>query len=72
MMPEPPGCGPYPSARGRRARSTIREYPPERRPLKSETAAVIATAAAKSKAFEFLLLNQNISPREFLFNVAAL
>ena len=36
MMPEPPGRGPYPSARGRRARSAIREYPPERRPLKSE------------------------------------
>jgi hypothetical protein len=27
MMPEPPGCGPYPSARGRRARSATGEYP---------------------------------------------
>ena len=28
MIPEPPGCGPYPSARGRRTRSAVREYPP--------------------------------------------
>jgi hypothetical protein len=36
MMPEPPGCGVYRSARGRRTRSACREYPPRRRPLKSE------------------------------------
>ena len=30
MMPEPPGRGPYPSARGRRTRSAVREYPPGR------------------------------------------
>jgi hypothetical protein len=36
MMPEPPGCGVYLSARGRRTRSAFREYPPKRRPLKSE------------------------------------
>jgi hypothetical protein len=28
MMPEPPGCGVYPSARGRRTRSAFRKYPP--------------------------------------------
>src|ERR1700683_3315069 len=28
MMPEPPGCGVYLSARGRRTRSAFREYPP--------------------------------------------
>jgi len=33
MMPEPPGCGLYLSARGRRTRSAIREYPPGRRPF---------------------------------------
>src|ERR1700689_1380656 len=27
MMPEPPGCGVYLSARGRRTRSAFREYP---------------------------------------------
>jgi hypothetical protein len=27
MMPEPPGCGLYLSARGRRTRSAVREYP---------------------------------------------
>jgi hypothetical protein len=27
MIPEPPGCGLYPSARGRRTRSAAREYP---------------------------------------------
>ena len=27
MMPEPPGCGVYLSARGRRTRSAVREYP---------------------------------------------
>ena len=36
MMPEPPGCGVYRSARGRRTRSAFREYPPRRRPFKSE------------------------------------
>jgi hypothetical protein len=36
MMPEPPGCGVYLSARGRRTRSADREYPPGKRPLKSE------------------------------------
>ena len=36
MMPEPPGSGVYLSARGRRTRSAIREYPPGRRPLTSE------------------------------------
>jgi hypothetical protein len=36
MMPEPPGCGPYLSARGRRTRSAAGEYPPRWRPLKSE------------------------------------
>ena len=36
MMPEPPGCGVYLSARGRRTRSAFREYPPGRRPLMSE------------------------------------
>jgi hypothetical protein len=36
MMPEPPGSGVYRSARGRRTRSAIREYPPGWRPLKSE------------------------------------
>src|SRR3984885_295281 len=36
MMPEPPGCGVYLSARGRRTRSAVREYPPQRRPLMSE------------------------------------
>jgi hypothetical protein len=35
-------------------------------------AAVIAFAAEKSKAFEFLLLNQNISPRGLSFDAAAL
>jgi hypothetical protein len=34
MMPEPPGCGVYLSARGRRTRSAFREYPPQRRPLR--------------------------------------
>ena len=29
MMPEPPGCGPYLSARGRRTRSAFRKYPSE-------------------------------------------
>src|SRR5580692_5640531 len=33
MMPEPPGSGVYLSARGRRTRSAIREYPPGRRPF---------------------------------------
>jgi hypothetical protein len=33
MMPEPPGCGVYLSARGRRTRSDFMEYPPKRRPL---------------------------------------
>jgi hypothetical protein len=32
MMPEPPGNGLYLSARGRRTRSALREYPPKRRP----------------------------------------
>src|ERR1700677_1430169 len=36
MMPEPPGCGAYPSARGRRTRSAFREYPPQRRPLERD------------------------------------
>src|ERR1700689_4155884 len=36
MMPEPPGCGVYRSARGRRTRSALREYPPRKRPFKSE------------------------------------
>jgi len=36
MMPEPPGCGVYLSARGRRTRSAFGEYPPKRRPLMSE------------------------------------
>jgi hypothetical protein len=36
MMPEPPGSGVYLSARGRRTRSAVREYPPQRRPLTSE------------------------------------
>jgi hypothetical protein len=40
MMPEPPGCGLYLSARGRRTRSAIRKYPPKRRPLMSEIAGV--------------------------------
>jgi hypothetical protein len=34
MMPEPPGCGVYLSARGRRTRSALREYPPRKRPFK--------------------------------------
>ena len=36
MMPEPPGCGVYLSARGRRTRSAFREYPPQRRPLERD------------------------------------
>jgi hypothetical protein len=40
MMPEPPGCGLYRSARGRRTRSTVRKYPPEWRPLTSEIGGV--------------------------------
>ena len=40
MMPEPPGSGVYLSARGRRTRSTVRKYPPGRRPLTSEIGGV--------------------------------
>jgi hypothetical protein len=39
---------------------------------KSKTGAVIAITAAKSKAFEFQLWNQNILPREPCFKSAAL
>jgi hypothetical protein len=35
MMPEPPGCGVYLSARGRRTRSVVWKYPPRRRPLRA-------------------------------------
>jgi hypothetical protein len=50
MMPEPPGCGPYLSARGRRTRSAVREYPPGRRPLKSEISRRYCHRRGKVKA----------------------
>src|SRR3984885_12299209 len=54
MMPELPGCGPYPSARGHRTRSAVREYPRLTASFKSETGAVIVIGAGKSNGLHFL------------------
>src|ERR1700683_4583862 len=41
MMPEPPGCGVYRSARGRRTSSAFREDPPPRPPLERDSPSII-------------------------------
>src|SRR5580700_102145 len=55
MMPEPPGCGLYLSARGRRTRSASREYPPQRRPLMSEIGGVYGHRFRQVKGVGILL-----------------
>jgi hypothetical protein len=65
--PKPPGCG-LAKKQKIRARAphlafAVTACRPERRPLTSETAAVIVIAAAKSKAFEFCSMNQNVLAR---------
>jgi hypothetical protein len=52
MMPEPPGCGVYLSARGCRTRSAIREYPPGWRPLTSEIGGVYCSRLCQVKGVE--------------------
>jgi hypothetical protein len=62
MMPEPPGCGLYLSARGRRTRSAAGEYPRPTAPFKgARLAAAIVIVSGKSKALEFRSMNQRIS-----------
>ena len=63
MMPEPPGCGPYLSARGRRTRSAVREYPPGRRPLKSEISRRYCHRRGEVKRVAFSLMNYGASRR---------
>jgi hypothetical protein len=72
MMPEPPGCGVYPSARGRRTRSAFGEYPPRRRPLRARLAAVIAIAAVKSNGAEFSSTNRAFRATRLFCKGAAL
>src|SRR6202167_1276365 len=73
MMPEPPGCGLYLSARGRRTRSASREYPPQRRPFKrARLAAFIVLVCAKSKATEIMTMKQHVSGGAFSYQRAAL
>jgi hypothetical protein len=50
---------------GTASRSAVTACRPERRPLTSETAAVMVIAAEKSKAFEFVPMNQCVSRSVF-------